>query len=220
MSPVRKPEARPAGQLPLPEVRQDVDLTIDVRERLPARVTRVNDEEIVLVVLINARDVLRPGEVKRMTIEFAGARGLITIEGDGAVLDYDVVRLRLDGDVRIIQRRDFVRVGCCRPLALARCDEAGAPGRWVDTLTVNVSGNGILAGGLDALMIDDEIAFRLHLTDEDPPVEGRGRVARTSDDGQRGIAIEQLPDEGRRRLVAFIFERERIARRVTRDGEL
>jgi len=51
----------------------------------------------------------------------------------------------------------------------------------------------------------------------EPPIEGRGRVARIGDDGQRGIAIEQVERDARRRLVRFVFEQERIARQRARD---
>ena len=54
----------------------------------------------------------------------------------------------------------------------------------------------------------------------EPPIEGRGRVARLGDGGQRGIAIEQIDRAARRALVRFVFEQERIARQRTRDGEL
>jgi len=56
--------------------------------------------------------------------------------------------------------------------------------------------------------------------DGEEPIGGRGRVARVGDDGQRGIAIEQIDRDARRALVKFVFEQERIARQRTRDGEL
>ncbi|MDW5597677.1 PilZ domain-containing protein [Conexibacter stalactiti] len=224
MSPLRKRNGRRAGPslvAHLPEVRQDVDLILPDRERFAARVTRIAEDEIVLVLLLDARDPLQLGEVAEMAIEFAGPRGLVRIEGHGDVKAYDVVILKLAGAVEVVQRRDFVRVGAVRPMALAPLGEEGEEdGPWIDTLTVNVSGNGILASGPDTFEIDTRVRFRVRVTEGEPPIEGIGRIARASDAGHRGIAIEQLSDESRRRLVAFIFERERIARRLTRDGEL
>ncbi|HET6448936.1 MAG TPA: PilZ domain-containing protein, partial [Conexibacter sp.] len=107
-----------------------------------------------------------------------------------------------------------------RPLALAPIDEDGMPGDWSETLTVNVSGNGLLASGPDWLDVGDAIAFRLMADEDEEPIGGRGRVARIGEDGQRGIAIEQIDREARRQLVRFVFEQERIARQRTRDGEL
>jgi hypothetical protein len=205
---------------PLPELRQDVVLTLPNRMQYQARVSRVTDEEIVLVLLLNARNPLTPGEVKQMAVEYGGARGLVRLEGRATVATFDLVRFRLDGAVDVLQRRDFVRVRVVRPLAIASVGEDDEPGDWVDTLTVNVSGNGLLAAGPDTLEVGEPVAFRLRATDDEPPIAGRGRVARLGDDGQRGIAIEEIDRDARRQLVRFIFEQERIARQRTRDGEL
>jgi hypothetical protein len=223
MSPLRKRStkgARARVRPPLPEVRQDVDLSLPGRERFAARVTQVSEAEVVLVLLLDARDPLQLGEVAEMALEFAGPRGLVRVEGRGRVTAYDVVHLTLDGAVEVQQRRDFVRVRAVRPLSLAPVDDEGNVGSWIDAFTVNVSGNGFLASGPDTLLLDTAVRFRLRAVEGEPPIEGLGRVARASDEGHRGVAIEELSDDGRRRLVAFIFERERIARRMTRDGAL
>lgn len=223
MSPLRKRAGRrpgPALLTHLPAVRQDVDLILPGRERFAARVTRIGEDEVVLVLMLDARDPLQLGDVAEMAMEFAGPRGLVRIEGSGSVQAYDVVVLNLTGAIEVVQRRDFVRVRAVRPMALAPLDAEGEVGAWIDTLTVNLSGNGILASGPDTIPLDTPVHFRVRVVEGEPPIEGVGRVARASDEGHRGIAIEQLSDENRRRLVAFIFERERIARRMTRDSEL
>lgn len=221
MTPLRKRGSRPPRQRPpLPAVRQEVDLTLPERERFAARVTQVSEEEIVLVLMLDARDPLALGEVAEMALEFAGPRGLVRIEGQGRVTAWDVVHLRLEGAVEVVQRRDFVRVRAVRPMAVAPIGDEGEIGPWMDTLTVNVSGNGFLASGPDTLEIGRAVRFRVRIVEGEPPIEGLGTVARASDEGHRGIAIEELSIEARRRLVAFIFERERIARKMTRDSEL
>jgi hypothetical protein len=206
--------------VPLPELRQDVMIVLPGKQAFRARVTRRTADEIVLVLMLEARDPLNPGDVVPATIEYAGARGLVRLEGRGTCVTHDLVRFHLEGDVDVVQRRDFVRVQVVRPLEIAALGEDGATGPWVDTLTANVSGNGLLAAGPERLEIDDAVRFRIHAVEGEEPIEGRGRVARTTDQGQRGIAIDELDGEGRRRLVRFIFECERIARQRTRDGEL
>lgn len=205
---------------PLPVLRQDVVLVLADLERYGARVTRVTADEVVLVLMLDARDPLHPGDVAPMRIEFPGPRGLVSLEGRGTVATYDLVRFHLLGAVDVVQRRDFVRVQVVRPLALAAVRDDGALGPWAEGLTVNVSGNGILAAGPETLMAGDEVCFRLDAVNGEPPIEGRARVARIGDDGARALAIEELTREARQRLIRFIFERERIARQRTRDGEL
>lgn len=206
---------------PLPELRQDVVITLPDRTQYRGRVSRVTAEEIVVVLmLVDRRHPLTLGDASPMIVEFPAPRGLVRLEGRGTVATQDLVRFHHEGAVDIVQRRDFVRVRVVRPLAIARIGEDGMPGEWVDALTVNVSGNGLLASGPEHLTVGDEVAFRLTPSDGESPLAGRGRIARIGDDGQRGIAIEELDRDARRQLVRFVFEQERIARQRTRDGEL
>lgn len=208
---------------PLPELRQDVVITLPDLQQYRGRVSKVTDHEIaVVLMLVDRRDPLTLGDASPMVIEYPAPRGLVRLEGRGTVATHDLVRFHHEGAVDIVQRRDFVRVRVVRPLALAPVGEDGMPGEWVDALTVNVSGNGLLATGrtgIDSLAVGDEVAFRL-TPNEGEQIAGRGRVARIGDDGQRGIAIEELDRDARRQLVRFVFEQERIARQRTRDGEL
>lgn len=206
---------------PLPELRQDIVITLPDRTQYRGRVSHVTEAEIVVVLmLVDRRDPLALGDASPMIVEYPAPRGLVRLEGRGTVAAQDLVRFHHEGAVDIVQRRDFVRVRVVRPLALAPIDEDGMPGDWSETLTVNVSGNGLLASGPDWLDVGDAIAFRLMADEDEEPIGGRGRVARIGEDGQRGIAIEQIDREARRQLVRFVFEQERIARQRTRDGEL
>ncbi len=209
----------PKAPLPLPELRQDVVITLPNRQQYGGRVSKVSAEEVVIVLMLDTRRTLTLGDASPMIVEFPGPRGLVRLEGRGTVATHDVVRFHHDG-AEVVQRRDFVRVSAVRPLQLARVRPDGEPGPWSETLTVNVSGNGFLAAGPDTLRIADTVLFRVALDDGDPPVEGRGRVARVGDGGQPGIAIEEIDRDARRHLVRFIFEQERIARQRTRDAEL
>ncbi|MGB2710044.1 MAG: PilZ domain-containing protein [Conexibacter sp.] len=209
-----------AASPPLPELRQDVVLVLPNLARYGARVTRVTPEEVVLVLMLDARDPLHPGDVAPMSIEYPGPRGLVCLEGRGTVATHDLVRFHLEGAVDVVQRRDFVRVQVVRPLALAPIQPDGSVGEWVESLTVNVSGNGLLAAGPETLSVDDEVCFRIDVGGGEPAIEGRGRVVRLADAGGRAIGIEELGREARQRLIRFVFERERIARQRTRDGEL
>jgi hypothetical protein len=205
---------------PLPELRQDVVITLPDLQQYRGRVSKVTEHEIaVVLMLVDARDPLTLGDASPMVIEYPAPRGLVRLEGRGTVATHDLVRFHHEGAVDIVQRRDFVRVRVVRPVTIAPVSDDGMPGEWADALTVNVSGNGLLATGPDTIAIGDEVAFRL-TPNEGEQIAGRGRVARIGDDGQRGIAIEELDRDARRELVRFVFEQERIARQRTRDGEL
>ena len=205
---------------PRPALRQPALLRLPDGEQLDALVVGVGEHEVVLALLLEATDPVRPGDVVEMELEFGGPRGLVTVRGRGAVEEEDLVRFELGDEIEIQQRRDFVRVRVVRPLALAPIDEDGRVGAWINTLTVNISGNGLLASGPDTLEPDTEVRFRLRLREGETPIHGTGVVARASDEGHRGIRYVELDEPDRRRLIAFIFERERIARRMTRDREL
>ena len=206
---------------PLPALRQDVVITLPDRQQYRGRVSKVTAHEIsVVLMLVDRRSPLTLGDASPMWVEFPAPRGLVRLEGSGTVAAHDLVHFHHEGAVDVVQRRDFVRVRVVRPLAIARLGTDGEPSEWVEALTVNVSGNGLLASGPETLAVGDEVAFRMTAGDGEPPIEGRGRVARIGDDGQRGIAIEQIDGDARRQLVRFVFEQERIARQRTRDGEL
>jgi PilZ domain-containing protein len=199
-----------------------VRVTLPGADRYGARVLEIAEGEITLVLMLDARDPLRRGAVAEMTLEFAAPRGFVRLEGRGEVAARDLVRFRLEGSGNVLQRRDYVRVEAVRPMAVARVEEEqeGDVGEWIDTLTANLSGNGVLAAGPDTLDVGDTVQLRLSLVEGEGPIEGEGRVVRIADDGRRAIAIEHLDSDGRRRLVRFIFDRERVARQRIRDGEL
>ncbi len=205
---------------PLPELRQDVVITMPDRQQYRGRVSKVTAREIAVVLMLDARRALALGDASPMWVEFPAARGLVRLEGNGTVVAHDLIHFHHEGAVDVVQRRDFVRVGAVRPVELARVGGDDKPGDWSGTLTVNVSGNGLLVAGPDTLDAGAVVAFRLHANEGEPPIEGRGRVARIGDDGQRGIAIERIDGDARRQLVRFVFEQERIARQRMRDAEL
>ena len=205
---------------PLPGLRQDVVITLPDREQYRGRVSKVTAQEIAVVLMLDARRTLALGDASPMWVEFPAPRGLVRLEGRGSVVAHDLVHFQHEGAVDVVQRRDFVRVAAVRPAELARVGGDNRPGDWIGTLTVNVSGNGLLVAGPDTFDVGAVVLFRLHAVEGEPPIEGRGRVARIGADGQRGIHIEEIDRDARKQLVRFVFEQERIMRQRTRDGEL
>ncbi|HEX5308124.1 MAG TPA: PilZ domain-containing protein [Solirubrobacteraceae bacterium] len=108
-----------------------------------------------------------------------------------------------------VQRREYVRVMSARPVLVYR----GRDGRSVSSYTVDVSGGGMMLAGPDALQQGEQISFRLTIAQGDPPIEGWARVVRGDRAGRRCVAFTTIGDLDRRRLVRFVFERQRMERR-------
>lgn len=116
-----------------------------------------------------------------------------------------------------IQEREYVRVISARPVLVYY----GLDRTPISSYTVDVSGGGFLLAGPDLLAVGDEIDFRLAIAPDDPPILGRGTVVRRDERGRRPVSFASISDLDRRRLIRFIFERQRIERRrglESRDG--
>lgn len=180
---------------------------------LPVSVARA-DEGILLVTLVDPAPELEK-QSNGVVLESANPRGLVRMQGRAERVDSGLVRFWVDGSPEVVQRREFVRVAAAQRVTL------DAPsGRQVDTHSVNVSGGGMLVAGPNTLDLDAEVTFRLHLRDDEPPVEGVGRVVRAAEDPQRAIVFEIISQADRDRLIHFIFDRQRVALAVTRGDTL
>jgi c-di-GMP-binding flagellar brake protein YcgR len=109
----------------------------------------------------------------------------------------------------VSQQRDYVRLQADRPVLVYM----GKDRQPVHTYAVDLSGGGLLLAGPHVLEIDEEIEFQLNLGPDREPIVGMGRVVRNDSRGRRAITFSQMSDGNRRRLVRFIFERERAERR-------
>jgi c-di-GMP-binding flagellar brake protein YcgR len=78
---------------------------------------------------------------------------------------------------------------------------------------VDLAGGGLLLAGPDVLEIGEQVEFQLTLDPQAPPIAGVGTVVRTDVKGHRAISFSEMSDLNRRRVVRFIFERERAERR-------
>ena len=61
----------------------------------------------------------------------------------------------------------------------------------IDTVTTDVSGGGMLLA-TGSLVLGTGVDFRLVLGAGEPPLAGRARVVRITDDGQSGLQFEQV----------------------------
>lgn len=82
----------------------------------------------------------------------------------------------------------------------------------IESCSVDISGGGMLLGGLDYVNTGEKISFRLTTDPDAPQITGTGRVVRCDSNGQRAIAFESISEGDRRRLIRFVFERQRSER--------
>jgi hypothetical protein len=107
------------------------------------------------------------------------------------------------------QRRDQARIDLVRPVAMI---PEGFKVGWLNGFTRNVSANGVLVAGADALESGDRLRLRFELDSEDDLIDLLARVVRADDTwGLRGLRLEGIDERERERIVRFVFARQRRA---------
>jgi hypothetical protein len=115
-----------------------------------------------------------------------------------------VVRFAHRGSPQRLERRELVRATVGLPLTLIApgADEEGV---IADAHALDVSGGGLLIGGLPAARIADEYGFTLDLGDGAPAVTGRGTVVHVAGTERAGLRFTELDEAGRIRLSQLAF---------------
>lgn len=175
-------------------------------------------EEILLVILDNSEEFLG-GPLDFLTLESAGARGVVRTPGTAELVEANLMRFVVDETPELVQRREFVRVTAAKRVVLE--DDEGDV--LADALTVDISGGGMLVQLPRSVELPaDGIVFftvYLGLTDYDDQVSGVARVIRIKPDNQVALGFDSISRRDQERLIRFVFERQRVALRVTRgDG--
>jgi hypothetical protein len=112
------------------------------------------------------------------------------------------------------QRREHARIDIIRPVAMV---PAGFQVGWLTGQTRNVSADGILVTGAEALEAGDRLRVRFELTGEDDLVDLSARVVRSEDRwGLRGLRLDGRQAAERERIVRFVFEQQRRALQALR----
>ncbi|GAC1323724.1 MAG: hypothetical protein NVSMB25_20410 [Thermoleophilaceae bacterium] len=198
-----------------PGIGQDVFLLFDTGDPVSGRIDAVLGDTLMLAVPGDLRGPVRELEGDA-TVHFTNSRGVCRVVGSLCGFDREYERVRFDctGEVRLIQRRQHVRVDAVIPVSYR------APGGVkVETHTLNISGGGFLVSEPRGLAVGSQTSFVLHLgeTDEWQPLEVVGRAVRKTDGGALGISIEGISKLGQERLVRWVFGRERAARQILKQ---
>lgn len=149
-----------------------------------------------------------------VAIEYTNRRGICRIDGAAHVAGETTVRVEHDTGVRLIQRREFMRLDATVRVTYH------PPGGWaVETTTVNVSGAGFQLAAGEGLCVGDIVEFTLELDGEGNkeagPLVVTGAILREVDGGV-GVKIVDVDEEERERLIRWIFVRERLALQIVR----
>lgn len=185
---------------------------------VPVSITRHGDD--LLLVILDGVDELVAGPLTLLMLESAGARGIVRTAGAAELIEANLLRFTLDDSVELVQRREFVRVTAAKRVVFE--DEDGDV--VAEGLTVDISGGGMFVQfPRSAYLPDDETFFfslYLGLTDYDDQVCGSVRIVRKHDDNRVGFTFEHIASSDQERLVRFVFERQRVALRVTRGDRI
>jgi hypothetical protein len=181
---------------------------------VPVSITH-HGEDLLLVVMEGAGEFVA-GPLDLLTLESSGARGIVRTPGSGELIEANLLRFRLEDTPELVQRREFVRVTAAKRIILE--DEEGKV--LANALTVDISGGGLLVRipRRAELPADGAIYFVLYLgvTDYEDQVTGTLRVVRHREDSQVALAFEHISRRDQERLIRFVFERQRVALRITR----
>lgn len=187
--------------------------------QIPVRVFERGSDLLMLVLMLDAGDELEQDTVEPLSLEYVSARGLVRFRGQAVLEERDLVRFHVSADPEITQRREFVRVTSVQPVVLAG-EEGGVGGDQIHAYAIDISGGGMLLSGPDALQLDSNVRFSLHLGNAAAPIEGRARVVRAAGDGRQGLLFEQISRADRQRLIHFVFECQRAALAKTGSSAL
>jgi hypothetical protein len=161
-------------------------------------------------------------ERSALMIEFINDDGIARMHGRLDVPQYrrgrgrgyaqkDTVRFAHRGSPQLLTRREYVRAAVALPLTIASRD-ADEEDVTAHAQALDLSGGGMLVGGLQGPKVGDEHAFMLELA-EGAPVHGRGRVVRIVDEDRAGLQFTEVEQDDRVRLMHVAFEMSREQRR-------
>lgn len=196
-----------------PEAHQHVIVYLPELGHVPAFVEESSDKRLT-VVLSTRPD--RPLRAKQVTVEYTTRRGVHRLKANLHRSNDVSEVLKLEpGKSELIQRRDFVRVDAAVTVTIVVADPAT---RELRTTTLNISGGGMLVADAHGLDPGAPLDLELTVAEGEPPVRAHGRVVRQTDKGDKGIQIDGIDEQDRDRLVRFVMERERHARRLVKGG--
>lgn len=139
------------------------------------------------------------------TLLYGLREGIVEVQGAvrGVGLRSRLFRFDYRGDGEF-RRRQYVRVAAEVPLVLRR---ARASNELVVSKTIDLSGGGMGIVDPVDLPLNAILRIEVRLPGEPEPLAFIGRLVRHIGDNAKGVEIEKIAGEDRRRLLDFIFMR-------------
>jgi PilZ domain len=179
---------------------------------LPATVESTEPGAVVVVLAVGDARVKRMAGAE-VAIEQATGRGINRFAG---ILELDEsrpehLRVAIQGESERIQRREWARVEATLPVTVKGIDEPVGG----DTVTLNISGGGILVKDLWRMPLGIDVRVELEV-EPGVKIQALGRVVREPAQDQKGIRIDSIGREDSERLVKLVRDRELAALRMSR----
>jgi hypothetical protein len=202
----------------LPHVGDEILLSVPQAEQVLARVRRDGpgyyDLELLQTPITAQRQLARCA----LMIEFVNEDGVARLHGRLDAPSYrpqaaapGLVRFAHRGSPQRLTRREDVRATVALELEL-RGEDGGQP-IVTQAQALELSGGGLLAGGLPNARVGTALAFALRLAVDGEVVEGRCEVVRVVDGATVGLQFTELEHGARVRLMQLAFEMSREQRR-------
>jgi hypothetical protein len=172
----------------------------------------------ILLVVMDDPGPLHEQPLAGLTLESTGGRGVLRTMGTGQRADNNLIRFFRDDTADVVQRREFVRVITAQRVMFVDEDDKVI----AKTVTVNLSGGGMLVRRPSSVVLEGNVFFDLYLdeTVEGGRISGIGRVIRNVGDEDTAIGFAQISRNDRERLIHFIFDKQRVALAVTRGDSV
>lgn len=196
----------------MPRAQQPATLVMPDGEQLPARIAGNEGSDLLVLAMVRLGQGLTPDRLQRLTLEISGGKGVVRLGGNVTLEDGEQLRFASLHSIDVVQRREYFRVKAARQVLVMLEGSSAA----IESYSVDISGGGMLLGGLDHVRVGERIGFRL-ITEPGgtggSQITGTGKVVRSDPGGRRAISFESISEGDRRRLIKFLFECQRDERR-------
>jgi c-di-GMP-binding flagellar brake protein YcgR len=197
-----------------PGIGQFVHVIAPSGASIDARVKDSGSATLLLRLEAGVEDPLELLADRDVSVEFTNERGVCRIVGNAqAAAGESALRVDATGAVKLIQRRDYVRVEAFVPVTYR---PAGRDGWTATAHTLDVSGGGFRIAAAEALRLGDAMRFTLELGEGEEPLHAVATAVREAGEGEFGMRFLDLLERDRQRLVRWVFARERLARQIAR----